>query len=190
MRCHIHLFRQIFSRNMTTHPLLPLEERALGKIIDSSFVTNVDWLLACAIEGLELFKGERFKFFRRNLTLNLNLFSGCWSFFNFPLSNSKFIFLEMVSDSLNDMESFIEPFEHLMSSFESQATSVQFNTVADHIHETEPLPEESFSNAGLEMIDVIDGRPRVKIRRLLGEDPTQSKGQVGFPRGEVIVFVP
>jgi hypothetical protein len=63
-----------------------------------------------------------------------------------------------------------------MSSFESQTSPVQLNTVADDIYETEPFPRQGFANAGLEMVKVINGRPGIKVRSLLGEDTTQQEG--------------
>src|SRR4030043_1204328 len=89
----------------------------------------------------------------------------------------------MVPSSLDDMESFIEPFKHLMSGFKTQPPPVQLDAVADDIHETEPFPREGFANAGFEMVKVIDSCSSIKVRRLLGEHAAQSKGQVRLPPG-------
>jgi hypothetical protein len=63
-----------------------------------------------------------------------------------------------------------------MSSFETQPSSVQLDAITDDVDETESFPEQGFANAGFEMVEVIDSCPRIKVRNLLREDTTQSKG--------------
>jgi hypothetical protein len=71
-----------------------------------------------------------------------------------------------------------------MSRFEPQPPSIQLNAVTDNIDETKSLPKQGLSNAGLEMVEVIDRRAGIKIRDLVGENSTQSKRGKGVsPRG-------
>jgi hypothetical protein len=81
------------------------------------------------------------------------------------------------------MESFIEPLKHLMGGFKTQPTPIQLDAITDDVDETESLPEEGFPNAGFEMVKVIDSCSGIKVRGLLGEDATQSKGQIRLPSG-------
>jgi hypothetical protein len=68
-----------------------------------------------------------------------------------------------------------------MSGFETQPPPIQLDAITDDVDKTESLPEEGFPNAGLEMVKVIDSCSSIKVRGLLGENATQSKGQVRLP---------
>jgi hypothetical protein len=70
-----------------------------------------------------------------------------------------------------------------MSGFEPQPPPIQLDAITDDVDKTESLPKEGFPNTGFEMVKVIDGSPSIKVRGLLGEDATQSKGQVWLPPG-------
>jgi len=70
-----------------------------------------------------------------------------------------------------------------MSGFETQPPPAQLDAVTHDVDKTESLPEEGFANAGFKMVKVIDGRPSIKVRGLLGKDATQSKGQVWLTPG-------
>jgi len=70
-----------------------------------------------------------------------------------------------------------------VSGFETQPPPIQLDAIADDVDKTESLPEESFPNAGFEVVKVIDGGTGIKVRGLLGEEATQSKGQVRLPLG-------
>jgi hypothetical protein len=63
-----------------------------------------------------------------------------------------------------------------MSCFETQPSSVQLNAVTNDVHKTEPLPKKGLMNTLLEMVEMIDRCPGIKVRSLLGEEVTQSKG--------------
>jgi hypothetical protein len=63
-----------------------------------------------------------------------------------------------------------------MSCLETQPSTIQLDTVTDDVHKTEPFPEKGFTNTCLEMVEMIDRCPGIKVRSLLGEEVTQSKG--------------
>jgi hypothetical protein len=67
-----------------------------------------------------------------------------------------------------------------MSRFETQSSSIELDAVTDDVNKTEPFPEKSLPNTCLEVVEVIDGRPSVKIGSLLCEDTTHSEGKIGF----------
>jgi hypothetical protein len=70
-----------------------------------------------------------------------------------------------------------------MSGLETQSPPIQLDAITDDVDKTKSLPKEGFANAGLEMVKVIDTRPSIKVRGLLGENATQSKGHIRLPPG-------
>jgi hypothetical protein len=59
-----------------------------------------------------------------------------------------------------------------MGCFKPQPPSVELNAVTDDVHKTKPLPKKSLMNTLLEMVEVIDRCPGIKIGSLLGEEVT------------------
>ena len=70
---------------------------------------------------------------------------------------------KMIPLTFDNMETLIKPFEHLVSCFKAQPSSVQLNAVTDDVHKTEPFPKKGFTNTGFEMVEVINGCPGIKI---------------------------
>jgi len=96
----------------------------------------------------------------------------------------------MVPGSLHNVESLVEPFEHLMSGPKPQPPAVEFNTIADDVDKTEPFPLEGFSNTRSEMVEMIDRGSGIKIGSLMGQDTTQSQWRVGLTSGRRDRFCP
>ena len=179
----LYVVGQILAGNVTTHPLFPLEEGTCGKIVNLPFITDIDWLSLRAIKPLKLPDSKRFEPLGGHFGSHLGRLHGFGDFFDLCLGDPQLILFQVGLDPLHDMETLIKPFKHLMRSFESQSPSVQLNAVTDDIHKTEPFPEQRLSDTSLEMIEVINGGPGIKVRRLAGEDPTQSKRLMRFASG-------
>jgi hypothetical protein len=67
-----------------------------------------------------------------------------------------------------------------MGCFKSEPPSIEFNAVADDVNKTEPFPKQGLPDAGLEMVEVIDGCAGVKIWSLGGKDSPQTQGLKNF----------
>jgi len=183
MGSDLYVVGQIFAGDVATHSLFALEEGACGKIVNSPFVTHVDRLPFQAIKPLKLLDGKRIEPLWGHFGSQLGRLHGFDDFFDLRFGDSQLILFQMGPDPLHDVETLIKPFKHLMRGFESQSPPVQLNAVTDDVHKTEPFPEQRLSDTSLEMIDVINGSSGIKVRRLAGEDPTQSKRLMRFASG-------
>jgi hypothetical protein len=70
-----------------------------------------------------------------------------------------------------------------MGGLKAQPPAVEFNTIADDVNKAKPFPLEGLTNAGSEMVEMIDRGSGVEIGDLMGQDVTQSQRRVRYSSG-------
>jgi hypothetical protein len=162
-----------------------LKERTGRKVVNLSFITDVERSSLLAVKALKFLEGEGFQILPRRFDFDFWSFQGPRSFFEFyfGFGNAKLVLCQMVPGSLHNVESLVEPFEHLMGGPKPQPPAVEFNTVTDDVNKAEPFPLEGFSNAGSEMVEMIDRSSGIEIGDLMGQDATQSQRRVRYSSG-------
>ena len=168
---------QILPGDVAPHTLGSLEEGAGGKVVDPALVAEVKRSSLYAIVTLKFLQSEGFEGFDGDFRAGLDLLDGFGKFLHLCLCSGdpQFILIQAVPDPFDDVEPLVEPFEHLMSRFESKPPAVQFDAVTQDVHEAEALPERSLANAGSEVVQMKHRRSCVKIGPLRGQQASESQ---------------